>query len=378
MKKLELKAYQSAAVKTAAGHLKKRRSVCLVSPTGSGKTVMAQAIAAPYRHTLTVVHTRALLKQATQRLGRTHTIQQLLKTGLPPEAAPPELIIWDECHHSASDKWSALAAKFPKARLLGLTATPERADKRGLDLFQEIVVAAHHTELVREGVLVKCRVLIPEKEIDGSDPEPVAAYRKYAAGTRALFFVRNVKQANEVAAALGAGFEPWHSKIAWGKRAKSMTAFAAGKLKGLVTVEALKEGFDVPSVETIVLGRTCEETHTFLQIVGRGLRAAPGKKRMLLLDLKGATQRHGSPVMDRQYSIDGEEPSEAAPATAAEREAVERAQRDEHDAVLVEVTDWAKATATVKRKTVAQLARLAKTKGYPQAAADEAARRLFE
>lgn len=376
MGKLQLHQYQSVAVGEALARLAKRRSVCLVSPTGSGKTVMAQAIAATYGQTLCVVHTRALLVQATRRLGRTHTIQQLLRSGLPAGASMPKLLIWDECHHSAADEWAKLAAMFPRVRLLGLTATPQRADGRGLELFDEMVVATQYSYLVKRGVIVKPRVFVPEKKVDGSDPDPVVAYRQYAPGSRALFFLRDIPAADEVAERLGEGFEPWHSAVPWGKRNRTMKAFRSGKLRGLVTCNALTEGFDVPSVDTIVLGRPCEHVGTYIQIVGRGLRASPGKAVAIVLDLCGASLQHGSPIADRRYMIGGTGIAESG--SRGEREVEpEYAERGQHVARLVEMIDWDTVDDAQKRRHEARLKALAKKRGYPEAAADEAARVLF-
>jgi superfamily II DNA or RNA helicase len=337
---------------------------------------MAQAIAATYRQTLCVVHTRALLQQATRRLGRTHTIQQLLRSGLPVGAPMPKLVVWDECHHSAADEWVKLAAMFPGARLLGLTATPQRADGRGLELFDEMVVATQYSYLVKRGVIVKPRVFVPEKKVDGSDPDPVVAYRQYADGSRVLFFLRDIPAADAVTERLGPGFAAWHSGVPWGKRARAMKAFRNGELRGLVTCNALTEGFDVPSVETIVLGRPCEHVGTYIQIVGRGLRASPGKGAAVVLDLCGASLQHGSPIADRRYMLGGTGIAEGGQSTPHEVER-EHSELGQHVARLIEVVDWAAVDDGQKRRHEARLKALAKRRGYPEAAADEAARVLF-
>lgn len=377
--RIQLREFQRKAVVKTLRWLRGGQAVCLVSPTGSGKTVMAQAIAGQYQRTLCVVHTRALLRQAERRLGRAATIQQLLRSGPPPSVQHPELVIWDECHHSASDEWSKLTEMFQRAALLGLTATPQRGDGRGLECFDRMVVAAQYSELLDMGALVRCRVFIPEEQIDGSDPDPVNAYRKYAKGTRVLFFVRSIDQANAIARRLGSSFSAWHYQMPWSARAKAMKAFGELKLLGLVTVDALTEGFDVPSVETIVLSRPCEHVGTFLQIVGRGLRIAPRKEQLVLLDLSRASMRHGSPTADRTYSIHGRgisDPLEATPPVARADEE-DRDERITHDARLIEVFDWSRADEARREKAKADLHRLAAARGFDPATADKAAQRLF-
>lgn len=335
---------------------------------------MAQAIASKFSSPLCIVHTKALERQATQRLGRTYTIQKLLKSGWPRGMEMPGIVCWDEAHHSASDEWHKLAAMFPEARLLGLTATPQRADGRGLQLFEKMVVATQYSHLIEEGMIVPARVFIPEDEVDGSDPDPVNAYLKYAPGTRALFFLRSIEDAERAAQRLGAGYEPWHCEVPWTRRNRLMKDFQHSKVRGLVTVDALTEGFDVPGVETIVLGSPCEHVGTYLQRVGRGLRAFEGKSHLILLDLCSASQRHGSPTADRVYTIDGVGIEEAALCSGT-RETLERSERGEYDARFIEVHDWDSPASREKAK--AMLNALAKRRGYSQRAANLAAKSLF-
>lgn len=374
--KIQLLPFQRKAVARASRSLEQGRAVCVVAPTGSGKTIIAQAIAAQYPASLCVVHTRALLKQAQRRLGRAMTIQALLRPGRR-AIADPALIVWDECHHSAAEAWGQLREQFPRAALLGLTATPQRGDGRPLDAFDSMIVAAQYSDLLELGVIVPCRVFRPSETIDGSDPDPVAAYRKYANGSRAVFYVGSVEQADGAARRLGRSFAAWHYGVPWGKRARLLKAFAENELRGLVTVDALTEGFDLPSIETIVLGRTCQHAGTYLQIVGRGLRAAPGKSSLMLLDLSGASTRHGSPTADRAYTIDGDGISGSL-AGLDRRQGAEPEPRGEHDAELVEVIDWSRASETEKRKARADLRRLAQARGFDPKAAELAGRMLFE
>jgi len=336
---------------------------------------MAKAIAQKYRSPICIVHTKALERQATQRLGRTYTIQRLLRSGWPKGVTKPDLVVWDECHHSASDEWAKLAAMFPRAKILGLTATPQRADGRGLELFDRMVVAAQYSHLLEQGVIVPARVFVPEKELDGSDPDPVNAYTKYAPRSRALFFLRRIADAEVAARRLGPGHEPWHSAIPPKKRDRLMKAFRDGKLRALLTVDALTEGLDVPGVQTVVLSSPCQHVGTYLQRVGRGLRAFPGLDHMSLLDLCSASLRHGSPTADRTYTIGGLGIGPAMPTLGVKRGSYTRIERGQYDARLVEVHDWS--SPVERQRATARLRALAMSRGYPEKAVDEAARRLF-
>lgn len=299
--------FQRKATAHCRAHLAKGKRTVLVSPTGSGKTVMAGAIAESYRNPLALGHTVALRSQLSERLCRAMTVQQLCMSGWPKGAEWPDLIVWDECHHSASEEWSLLARFFKNVPILGLTATPQRADGRGLGIFDEMVVAAQYSELIELGLLVPARVLGPSEVSDEARPDPVDAYNRHAPGTQAFFFASSIEQAEDIARRLGKTASPWHSEMGWADRKRLLKAFSEGRLKQLTTVDALTEGIDVPEAETLVSSRSFAHVSGFLQACGRVLRAAPGKTHATIIDLTAASylQGHGSPTEDRIYSIDG-------------------------------------------------------------------------
>lgn len=306
-----LRDYQTRTVEAVIAVLPTGPTV-LVAPTGSGKTLMGvtvvRRLAVP---TLWVVHRRELATQAQRALrglARVVTIQGLVARGEQPPAA---LVVWDECHHYVADEWRTVAEHYAHARHLGLTATPERADGRPLgDLFQHLVVAASYTELMHAQHLVPCRVLAPpEIYRDGLALRPEEAYRRYAAGTRALVFVDRVDFAEETASrlrALGLSAVAVTDKTPAATRRTALHQFETGQLRALVNIYVLTEGIDLPCVETIVLARQVSHPSTYLQIVGRALRPFPGKPQALLLDLVGAVLRFGMPTADREYALSGE------------------------------------------------------------------------
>src|SRR5678816_2178282 len=196
-----------AAVQTdwASGN----RRVCLVAPTGSGKTEMAVMLILDGK-VLWVAHRRDLVTQTAKRLRtifgqsavgvvlpgvfgdpkariQIGTVQSLVARGLRPEA---RTIVLDEAHHYMAEQWRALAESYPEANALGLTATPQRADGEPLgDIFDSIVVAASYSELVAGGFLVSARVLQPPMVL-GSDiaQDPVEAWAKHSGGARTFLF----------------------------------------------------------------------------------------------------------------------------------------------------------------------------------------------
>ena len=153
--------FQPAAEKKVLKRWDKgKRAVCLVSPPGSGKTVIAGRIVktAGFKRTVCITHTHGLVRNFHERLGiDTYTVQQLLwRGGIP--GAPPDCVIWDECHHAGGERWGTVLDMAPKkAVILGLTGTPQRSDGKPLDRFDEMEVAAHYSELLMAGTIVPYR-----------------------------------------------------------------------------------------------------------------------------------------------------------------------------------------------------------------------------
>jgi len=308
-------------------------AVLLVIPTGGGKTKTAVncCLAAVSRglRVLWVVHRRELATQARDRMqrdgiervgiildGRPSTdpdapvqiasAQTLASNGSRPDAG---LIVWDESHHCVAETFRVIAAAYPKAYHLGLTATPERTDGTALgNVFSHLVAPVSIRELIAAGTLVPCDVIAPDKATKALSMCPVAAYQAHANGERAVVFIDSVAAARELAqqyseAGIAAGFVDGSQSVT--DRDAVLARFKSGALRVLVNVFVLTEGYDDPSLSVCILARGCGSAGMFLQIVGRVLRASPGKSRALLIDLRGAVHRHGLPDEDRVYSLEG-------------------------------------------------------------------------
>ena len=308
-----LRPYQQRAVAECRAVLDSVGRVCLVMPTGAGKTITAQAIANG-KDALWMVHTLALREQAP---GRVVTVQSLLGG----ERPHCDLLIADEAHHLAGDAeaWKAVAADYP--RVLGLTATPCRGDGAPLgELFDRLVVGANYSELLAGGWLVQCRVVRPvamPDEESGLASEPVAAWRKWAARRKGFAFFGRVELARRFAEALepSGQMSLLDRRLGCGvvvgdmrddERAEALARFASGRCGVLASVNCLTEGVDIPAAEVCMLARGVGHEGAYLQAVGRVLRPAPGKREALLIDLPGASFRFGLPTDDRRYSLDGE------------------------------------------------------------------------
>jgi DNA repair protein RadD len=326
--------FQATAVSAVREAWATSRRVLLVSPTGSGKTRMGVACVleavAEGRQVLWMAPRRELVTQALERLRaeglgeigilaagiedpapnarvRVASLQTLLRRDVAPESG---LVVCDEAHHYVSEEWGAYVRRHGDARVLGLTATPERGDGRPLgDLFERLVVAAQSSELIARGVLVPCDVLAPKKGLGHKIARaPVEAWKEHANRRPTIVFCKNRTHA----LAVTREFQRERARVAFvsamtprAERARVLAAFKAGAIDVLVNVFLLVEGWDAPIAEVCLLARRCETIGTYTQIVGRILRPSPGKDRAMVIDLAGAVHRNGHPDADREYSLEG-------------------------------------------------------------------------
>lgn len=331
-----LRQYQLDAIQRTRLAASQSRTVLVVSPTGSGKTTIASEIArsavSRSKRVLWLAHRSELIEQGFDRLrefglavgaiAATNTrppnpyapvqvasIQTLLAR--PATRPDADLVIWDEVHHSVSDEWSALAQFYSTKTLLGFTATPERSDGKGLGaIFQRLVVAARVQELVEMGHLVPCDIRRPSRRLKPGTiaQRPVDAYLSEARGRRTICFSPSVGAANvhaEEFNGLGIRARVITGDMPAAERGLYLGAFKRGDIDVLVNVYVLTEGFDCPETSCVILARGCGTTGVYLQMTGRGLRPAHGKKDCLLIDLHGVSHVHGHPQDDREYSLDG-------------------------------------------------------------------------
>jgi len=336
--RLEKRAYQARTVeKVVSLQSHGVLSILVVSPPGSGKTEMAMDMISD-KTAVWVTHTRELCVQAYERLcgrfgpgavsmvmpgwgetpgaritvGIVHSILRRDK-----RFANVELVILDEAHHYMADEWGLVRQTYSgprggrqRVREVGLTATPERNDGRPLgDIFQELVVAASYSELLKAGHIVPVRVFSPEVDL-GSDyaRHPVDAWADYSEDSLTFAFFPKVELARMYADEWVSRDVPADVIIAdspVGERGASMQDFKSGSCRVLSTVNTVTEGVNVEEARAVVLGRSFDFIGSYLQGTGRVLRPSPGKKYAIVIDLTGASIRHGSPTQDREYSLSG-------------------------------------------------------------------------
>jgi DNA repair protein RadD len=323
--------------------------ICLVAPTGSGKTVIAvaviQAARAKDKSVVVIGHTREIVKQISDKLrkaGVEHGIIMSADTVGSYEAVPvasvqtywsrvikskrieppaADLVIVDECHHIRARTWQQIVESYPDATVIGLTATPCRSDGRGLGaIFDAMVECPQVPELIKLGCLVPTKTYAPaESALDlggintsngdyvvseladrvNTDPlvgDIITHWHKYAAGLETIVFAVNVAHSRHIANEfLKAGISAEHLDGSTPKKERDaiLARLAAGDTQVVVNCKVLTEGFDLPDVACIVLARPTKQQGLYRQMVGRGLRPAKGKKCLVILDHSGAIYRHG-------------------------------------------------------------------------------------
>jgi DNA repair protein RadD len=334
---MNLRPYQQTAVdKCLRLHDAKNRSICLVMPTGGGKTICASYLALQVAlrrkgRVLWLAHRKELVMQAAKSLKRYGMDVGIIAPWAPRKPnAPVQVgsiqtvrllehvpsavcVVFDEVHHIVGEnEWGKVAQDCAKQRafLIGLTATPERKDGRGLaPMFQRLVVAAKISELIRGRYLVPAEVLVPPKVIkDGIADVPVKLWERYSPNTRTVVFCSSVEHSMETVREFQArGHSAAHidGEMATRDRDSVLRRFEAGKIKIVSNCQILTEGFDLPEIETVLLARTIGSHSLFLQMVGRGLRPSPGKSKVTILDATGASRVFGHPNLDRVYSLQG-------------------------------------------------------------------------
>jgi DNA repair protein RadD len=316
----QLDALERGSVAIGAG----ASSVLLCMPTGTGKT--RTAVEACVRHhalgglPLCVAPRRELVSQMTATLERAglepghnvfvDTIQGLLSRGrLIPQAS---LVVWDEARHYVADGWSELHRVLADAVHLGLDATPERTDGRGLGgMFEVLIEAISVRAAIAAGYLVPCDVIRPDRPLPAGDlaQDPLEIYKAKAPNTSAVVFCRSVEHAKEEAARFSAaGFS---AAAVWGEmpsseRDSALAAFARGELSVLTNMHLLTEGWDAPITETVILARHFPTPGAMIQAAGRGLRTHKNKTSCKLLDLTGCTHIHGDPDEPRVWNLHGQ------------------------------------------------------------------------
>jgi DNA repair protein RadD len=354
------------------------RNVAAVMPTGSGKTVLFSKIMADQqRPSVAIAHRQELVGQISLALARNGVRHRIIgprsvaracanlhlaetrrnyidpSSGravagvdtlvrMPSEPWMSQIGLWvtDECHHLLREnKWGKAASMFPNAHGLGVTATPCRADGRGLGrhadgVIDAMVVGLPMRALIDDGWLSEYRVFVPPSDLHledvaisaGGDYSPVplraavhkshitgdvvAHYQRIAPGKLGVTFAVDVAAATEIAQAFRAAGVPAEVVTAEtpdALRAHVLRKFRVREVLQLVNVDLFGEGFDLPALEVVSMARPTQSYALYAQQFGRALRIMDGKDRAMIIDHVGNVLRHGLPDAPRAWTLDRRE-----------------------------------------------------------------------
>lgn len=359
---MELRPYQQAAIGAVSTGWSEWRRQLIVLPTGAGKTVIFSSIAAeePGR-SLIISHREELVDQAIEKLHRArgviaqkekanHRASLAAKTvvasvqtlGARLSKWPADhfsLVVVDEAHHALAATWRRVIDHFcgGGARLLGVTATPDRGDKKALaEVFDNVAYEVTLLEMVRDGYLCPIRVQHLPVEVDmtkartragdiavedasaavGSVIEAIAdAAVGHAWDRKLIVFLPLCAESENFTAMLNVrGVEARHIAGDSKDRAETLAWFAEPGPKALCNASLLLEGFDQPDVDAVLMLRPTKVRSLYCQAIGRGTRIAPGKDHLLILDPLWLTGRHD---LVRPVSLVAKSKEEADAATQA-------------------------------------------------------------
>jgi superfamily II DNA or RNA helicase len=348
----QLRQYQVEAIQQCRQQLAiGKNKICLVAPTGSGKTIIAGEIIrlteARDKRVLVLAHTREIIGQTSGKLrsfdiphgilaaeltrGAYHHVQvasvqtywsRVVRRKCM-ERPPADLIIIDECHHVRARTWREIIQSYPGVPLIGLTATPCRGDGRGLgEVFDTLVECPQVPDLIRLGHLVPTKTYAPpppdlrgikmqagdyvvdqlgeRMNDDGLIGDILTNCFKRAEGLKTICFAVNVAHSQHIAAEFvraGIAAEHVDGSTPTQQRDHILKRLASGMTTVVSNCMVLTEGFDLPDLECMVLARPTRQMGLYRQMVGRGVRPADGKQHLVVLDHSGAIYTHG-PVED--------------------------------------------------------------------------------
>lgn len=342
---LSLRPYQAESIAAIEGEWAKgARRTLLVLPTGCGKTIvfckLTENRVRAGERVLILAHRGELLEQAADKLlratglrcavekaeesclsswyrvtvGSVQSLMREKRLSRFPEDYFGTIVI-DEAHHVLSDGYQRVLEHFPEAKVLGVTATPDRGDMRNLgSVFESLAYEYTLPRAIREGYLCPIRVQTIPLNLDlrgvgvsggdfkagelGSalDPylEQIAVEMAQACRERkTVVFLPLIQTSRKFRDILNAhGFRAAEVNGESGDRAEVLAAFDRGEYNVLCNSMLLTEGWDCPSVDCIVVLRPTKVRSLYCQMIGRGTRLHPGKESLLVLDFLWHTERH--------------------------------------------------------------------------------------
>ena len=391
----ELRGHQVEALASLAEMRADHKSIALLTHAqGAGKTIVAISDAKNVGgRTLFLAHRKELVEQAYLKLQELwpevstglfmsdvrdvddHNIAASIQSvsehlsGFSPTAF--KYLIIDEAHHATATTYKRILGYFKPDFVLGLTATPERADGESLlDVFRECAHRLTLQEAVERGELVPIRCIRVVTNVDLSrvkfnqiqynrkdieetviiparDRLIVETYLSHVKGRKAVAFCVNVRHGESVAELFRLAGVPARSvsgRMPRTERERYLKEFRDGSLRVLCACDILNEGWDCPDVEVLLMARPTLSKVIYMQQLGRGTRKAPGKECMIVVDfVDNATRYNQSLSLHRVTNFGKYRPGGLVMAPSALLEAEDVAVRNgERPTTVVDIGLWAK------------------------------------
>ena len=350
MKEIKLFDYQEDMKERIEKALRLHRSVMAQMPTGTGKTYLLTAVIDsfvsnnPMEKVWIVAHRRELVSQIDDTVRKFHSFSasntssllssvkavsiQWLSKHYDEIEKEPGMIVIDEAHHALAKTYKEMWERFPNTKFLGLTATPCRLNGKGFtDLFDVLVQSWSVPEFISKGRLATydfvsiksdgmTQRLIDSLQKRGADgdyqnkemdmllnkkPSIERLYQsleEFGKDRKGIVYAINISHAQKITRLYqehGVKAIAIDSKTPAAERQQDIEAFKKGDIQVLVNVDIFSEGFDCPDVEFVQLARPTLSLAKYLQMVGRGLRVAKGKKNCVIIDNVGLYRVFGLP-----------------------------------------------------------------------------------
>jgi superfamily II DNA or RNA helicase len=323
------------------------RHVLFTLPTGGGKTEIAKkvaenAVVERHERVLFLTHRREILNQTSRKLSFGNLDHGLIQAGLNVDLEYPiqiasiatfwhrcmlrnkiplpraDVVIVDECHHTRARTWALILGAYKNARRLGLTATPCRGDGKGLGNFFDVLIEGPSVAELTPKWLVPVIYYAPtnpdlrgvkvqagdyqinslSKRMNRKDlvGDIVSNWLKFAPGRKTICFAIDVPHSRHIEQEFikaGVRCEHLDAKTPKADRDAILNQMGSGETQIVVNVGIISEGYDCPIASCIILARPTKQLGLFRQMAGGGLRPAPGKTNLILIDHSGAVFRHG-------------------------------------------------------------------------------------
>ena len=298
---------------------------------------------------LFLAHRKELLTQATERLQSFGLAPGLIQGGNTKPSlnlnvasvqtlrnrlhiiCPPDVIFIDECHLAMAKSYRTILDHYSTAYVIGMTATPTRLDGKSLgDIFTKIVNPITISHLTELNFLCPVRKFASKDHIDTSDITSIGGdfnsaqlyskfnksklydgvvsnYTQFANNRPFIVFCVNVEHSKKTALAFqnaNISCEHLDGETPQNIRDNTIARFRAGLIQGICNVGLFTEGFDIPHISCVILNRATQSLALYLQMIGRGLRPAPNKSDLIVIDHGDNVIRHGWYDYDREWTLD--------------------------------------------------------------------------